>query len=71
MSRERAMYYISGFRLLPDEERYIIEREVNGHSVVQIALENSTSVRAVQSVRKRAFQKIADAIAFREEKSRG
>lgn len=65
------MYYISGFRLLPDEERYIIDREVNGHSVVQIALDNHVSVRAVQDVRKRAFGKIADAIDFRNEKSRG
>lgn len=71
MSRERAMYYISGFRLLPDEERYIIEREVNGHSIVKIALDNHTTVRTVQSVRKRAFGKIADAIDFRNEKSRG
>lgn len=71
MSPERALDYLHSFHLPKDEELYIIEREINRKSIVKIADDHNTSERAVGEARKRAFGKIADAIDFRNEKSRG
>lgn len=71
MSPERALDYLHSFHLPKDEELYIVEHEINKKSIVKIADDNNTCERRVGEVRKRAFQKIADAIDFREEKSRG
>lgn len=70
MCRERAIDYIKAFRLPPDEENYIIEREVNQKSLVEIARGYHTTVEVVRDRRRSGFSRIADAIAYRQEKDR-
>ena len=67
MSRERALYYISGFHLLPDEEAFIIEREVDGMQIPAIAEKHNVCTETVIRRRHDAFRKICDAIEFRKE----
>lgn len=68
MCRERALDYINAFHLPEDEKLYIIEREVDGKSLVEIAREHHTTVEVVRDRRRAGFSRIADAIAYRGEK---
>lgn len=68
MCRERAVDFIKAFHLSPDEELFIIEHEVEGKSIAQIAAENSTSTDTVGKRRNSAFCKIADAMEYAREK---
>lgn len=67
MCRERAVSYINGFHLLEDEQAYIIEHEVEDKSLQEIADNHHVNYETVKRRRHDAFQKIADAIKFRNE----
>lgn len=71
MSSERAADYIRAFRLTEREEACIVEKEVNGLSYTEIGRKYGLSSEAIRDARRKAFSKIADAIAYRQEKSRG
>lgn len=71
MSTERAIDYIKAFRLPEREEICIIEKEVNDLSYVQICDKYGFSPEAVKNARYRAFVKILDAIAYRNERAQG
>lgn len=68
MSREHALFWISGFQLLQDEEAFIIEKEVDGKSLQKIADDHNVTVETVTRRRHDAFRKICDAIEFRNSK---
>lgn len=65
---ERAIDEIKAFHLRPDEELYIIEKEVYGKSIAQIADEHKISTDAVGKRRHAAFTKMADAMEYAREK---
>ena len=49
---------IQSFGLTPEEEKYIIEGDVNRKSVVQIAMENNVSPETVKRRREKAYARI-------------
>ena len=60
MGPRRAEGLIRAFDLRGDEARYIIEREVLGKSIQQIAEDHHVSQETVKRRRKSGFQKIAE-----------
>lgn len=68
MCRERAIDFIKAFHLFEDEELYIIEHDVNGKSIAQIAEEHNTSTDVIGKRRNSAFMKMADAMEYAKEK---
>lgn len=71
MCKARAIDYISAFCLPEDEEKFIIEREINKLSIVAIAGKYNTSREYVRDCRRMGFSRIADAIEYENEKGRG
>lgn len=71
MCRERALDYIGAFHLPKDEAAYIIEREVDGKSLVEIARDHHTTVEVVRDRRRAGFTRIADGIEYAKEKGQG
>ena len=62
MGPKRAIAYICSFSLREDEEKFLIEREIKGKSISQIARENHVSPETVKRRRKAAFKKMLDQI---------
>lgn len=71
MSPERAIDYIEAFGLPEKEKTCIIEKDVNDLSYVQICEKHRFSPEVVKEARRRAYAKIADGIAYRNERDRG
>lgn len=71
MSEERAYDCIKAFHLTQREEICILEKEVHDLSYTQICLKYGFSSETVRNTRRKAFAKMVDAIAYREEKRRG
>ncbi|NCE63750.1 hypothetical protein D1159_03945 [Pseudoflavonifractor sp. 524-17] len=71
MSTDRAIDTIRAFRLPEKEEICLIEKEVFDRSYTQICREYGFSPEAVKKARRRAFEKIVDAIAYEKERARG
>lgn len=69
MCKERALDFIKAFNLPKDEETYIIEREVEKKSLVEIARDHHVTIEVVRDRRRAGFLRIADAISYRKEKS--
>ena len=62
MAPRRAMAYVRSFHLQPEEELFILDHDVLGKSIQQIATENSVSPETVKRRRKTGFLKIIDAL---------
>lgn len=71
MSTDRAIATIRAFRLPEKEEICIIEKEVFDLSYTQICRKYGFSPEVVKKARRRAFEKIADAIVYEKERARG
>lgn len=71
MSYQRAVDFIEAFHLPEKEQICIVEKEVNDLSYTQICDKYGFSPEAVKAERRKAFAKIVDGIAYREEKGRG
>lgn len=71
MAPEHALDYLNSFHLPEIEERFIVQREIEKKTIIQIANENHTTREVVNRTRSSAFRKIADAIDYRNEKSWG
>lgn len=69
MAPRRAVEYIRSFQLPAEEERMLIECDVQGKSCIQAAEACCTTPDTVKRRRKRAYIKISDAITHAE--SRG
>ena len=70
MSPERAIDYISAFKLPEKEKTCIIEKDVNDLSYQQICDKYGLSHGVIKNARQRAYAKMADAIAYRKETGR-
>lgn len=58
----KAISYIRFFDLPPEEEMAVIECDVRGKSITQVAQENNVSPETVKRRRKLAYLKISDII---------
>lgn len=70
MSPKRAIDYINAFGLPEKEKTCIVEKDVNDLSYTQIWDKYGYSHEVIKNARQRAYAKIADGIAYREEASR-
>lgn len=71
MSLERLTDYMNAFGLSEKEKVCIVEKDVKDLSYPQICAKHSFSIETVKEARRRGYAKIADGIAYREEKGRG
>lgn len=71
MSLERLTDYMTAFGLSEKEKTCIVEKDVLDLSYTQICQKHNFSPDTVKETRRRAYAKIADGIAYREEKGRG
>lgn len=62
MSPNRATDYIKSFNLRADEERFLIDTDVYGKSLVETAMDYNVCPETVRNKRKAAYMKIADEI---------
>nr|DAW08304.1 MAG TPA: ECF sigma factor [Caudoviricetes sp.] len=60
MAPKRAVAYILSFELPADEAACIIECDVRGRSLVQVAAQLHMSVDGLAKLRRRAYRKLAD-----------
>lgn len=60
MSPRRAVAYIQSFDLPPDEMACLVECDVRGRSLVQVAAQLHMSVDGLAKLRRRAYRKLAD-----------
>lgn len=60
MAPRRAIAYIQAYDLPPDEMACLIECDVRGHSLVQVAAQLHMSVDGLAKLRRRAYRKLAD-----------
>lgn len=60
MAPRRAIAYIQAYELPPDEMACLIECDVRGHSLVQVAAQLHMSVDGLAKLRRRAYRKLAD-----------
>lgn len=71
MSLERLTDYMNAFGLSEKEKICIVDKDVLDLSYVQICRDHGFTPEVVKEARRRAYAKIADGIAYRQEKSRG
>ena len=60
MAPRRAVIYIQSFDLPPDEMACLVECDVRGRSLVQVAAQLHMSVDGLAKLRRRAYRKLAD-----------
>jgi DNA-directed RNA polymerase specialized sigma24 family protein len=60
MAPKRAVAYILSFELPADEAACLIECDVRGCSLVQVAAQLHMSVDGLAKLRRRAYRKLAD-----------
>lgn len=60
MAPKRAVAYILSFELPADEAACLIECDVRGRSLVQVAAQLHMSVDGLAKLRRRAYRKLAD-----------
>ena len=60
MAPRRAIAYIQAYDLPPDEMACLIECDVRGRSLVQVAAHLHMSVDGLAKLRRRAYRKLAD-----------